>query len=156
MMLYAVRTIMSLCVLEIAKEFNYDKTQMATLLSCFFYGYPLTQVPGGYLSDKLGGDIMISYTAICWSILTILLPFVVALFDNNTTILLVITILRCLTGGFQGFHYPGTSSLVSKKIIESERAFTFSFITSGQHLGYVLGSSPFFLDLSNHFKLKNV
>ena len=36
---------------------------------------------------------------------------------------------------FKGFHYPGTSSLVSKKISETERAFTFSFITSGQHLG---------------------
>lgn len=135
MMLYAVRTVMSLCVLEISKENKYDKTKMATLLSSFFYGYPLTQIPGGYFSDKIGGDIMIAVTAVCWGVLTFLLPFATYLTSDSNSILLIIVVLRCITGGFQGFHYPGTSSLVSKKISETERAFTFSFITSGQHLG---------------------
>jgi hypothetical protein len=30
MMLFAVRTVMSVCALEISKEFNYDKTQMVS------------------------------------------------------------------------------------------------------------------------------
>jgi ACS family sodium-dependent inorganic phosphate cotransporter-like MFS transporter 9 len=135
MMLFAVRTVMSVCALEIAKEFNYDKTQMATLLSSFFYGYPLTQIAGGFLSDKIGGDIVIFYSAVFWAITTFALPYVVIFSDSKYVILGYITLIRTLTGGFQGFHYPGTSSLVSKRIVESERAFTFSFITSGQHLG---------------------
>jgi ACS family sodium-dependent inorganic phosphate cotransporter-like MFS transporter 9 len=135
MMLFSVRTVMSVCALEISKEFNYDKTQMATLLSSFFYGYPVTQIPGGYFSDKIGGDIIINYTSMVWGGLTFLLPYATILSDDKYYVLAYITLIRCLTGGFQGFHYPGTSSLVSKKIIESERAFTFSFITSGQHLG---------------------
>ncbi|CAF0804037.1 unnamed protein product [Brachionus calyciflorus] len=135
MCLFSVRTIMSVCALEISKEFNYDKNQMATLLSSFFYGYPVTQVPGGLISDKIGGDIVIFYAAIIWSFMTFFLPYVTILSSDKYTILSLITFFRCLTGGFQGFHYPGTSSLVSKKIIESERAFSFSFITSGQHLG---------------------
>ena len=138
MCLFAVRTIMSVCALEISKEFNYDKNQMATLLSSFFYGYPVTQVPGGFLSDKLGGDLIIFYAAIFWSFLTFLLPYVTVMSSDKYSTLALITVFRCLTGGFQGFHYPGTSSLVSKKIVENERAFTFSFITSGQHLGYFL------------------
>jgi MFS transporter, ACS family, solute carrier family 17 (sodium-dependent inorganic phosphate cotransporter), member 9 len=118
MMLFAVRTVMSVCALEISKEFNYDKTQMATLLSCFFYGYPLTQIPAGFLSDRIGGDIIIFYASIVWG-----------------SLLGYITLMRSVTGAFQGTHYPSASSLVSKQIIESERAFTFSIITSGQHLG---------------------
>lgn len=135
MCLFSVRTIMSVCALEISKEYNYDKTQMATLLSSFFYGYPVTQVPAGLLSDKIGGDLIIFYAAIVWSFLTFFLPYVTILSTDKHSVLFLITILRCLTGGFQGFHYPGTSSLVSKKIVENERAFSFSFITSGQHLG---------------------
>lgn len=135
MMLFSVRTVMSVCALEISKEFNYDKTQMATLLSSFFYGYPLTQIPGGYLSDRIGGDLIIFYASVFWALSTLLLPYVCILSDNKYRILAYIAISRCLTGAFQGFHYPGTSSLVSKRIMESEKAFTFSFITSGQHLG---------------------
>lgn len=55
--------------------------------------------------------------------------------DDKYKVLAYITLIRCITGAFQGFHYPGTSSLVSKRIAESEKSFTFSFITSGQHLG---------------------
>lgn len=32
MMLFSVRTVMSVCALEISKEFNYDKTQMVNIL----------------------------------------------------------------------------------------------------------------------------
>lgn len=32
MMLFAVRTVMSVCVLEISKEFNYDKNQMVKVI----------------------------------------------------------------------------------------------------------------------------
>ena len=104
MMLYAVRTVMSLCVLEISKENNYDKTKMATLLSSFFYGYPLTQVPGGYFSDRIGGDIMISVTAVCWGVLTFFLPLITYLTNDSNTILAIIVVLRCITGGLQGLR----------------------------------------------------
>jgi ACS family sodium-dependent inorganic phosphate cotransporter-like MFS transporter 9 len=102
MMLFSVRTVMSVCALEISKEFNYDKTQMATLLSSFFYGYPLTQILGGYISDRIGGDLVIFYAGIFWGITTFLLPYVSILSDNKYYILAYITIFRCVTGGFQG------------------------------------------------------
>ena len=104
MMLFSVRTVMSVCALEISKEFNYDKTQMATLLSSFFYGYPLTQIPGGYISDRIGGDLVIFYAGIFWGITTFLLPYVSILSDNKYYILAYITIFRCVTGGFQGIY----------------------------------------------------
>lgn len=135
MMLFSVRTVMSVCALEISKEFNYDKKHMATLLSSFFYGYPLTQILSGFISDKVGGDLVIFYAGVIWGILTFLMPYVSIFSSNKYVILTYITMIRTLTGAFQGFHYPGTSSLVSKRVVETERAFTFSFITSGQHLG---------------------
>jgi ACS family sodium-dependent inorganic phosphate cotransporter-like MFS transporter 9 len=105
------------------------------LLSSFFYGYPLTQILSGFLSDKIGGDLIIYYSCIIWGTLTFLTPYVTVLSDNKYQVLAYIAVFRCVTGAFQGFQYPGTSSLVSKRIGDSEKAFTFSFITSGQHLG---------------------
>ena len=36
-----------------SKEFEWSKSLQGLLLSCFFYGYILTQIIGGYFSDKV-------------------------------------------------------------------------------------------------------
>lgn len=38
-------------------------------------------------------------------------------------------------GFFAGVHYPSMSSLLSQKIPESERGFSFATITAGSHFG---------------------
>lgn len=38
---------------EQPKEFLWSKSLQGLLLSCFFYGYILTQIIGGYFSDKV-------------------------------------------------------------------------------------------------------
>ena len=35
------------------KEFQWSKSLQGLLLGCFFYGYILTQIIGGYFSDKV-------------------------------------------------------------------------------------------------------
>ena len=80
--------------------------QQATLLSSFFYGYPLTQIPGGYLSDRIGGDIVIFYAGVFWAVSTFLMPYVVIFSENKYVILGYITLIRTITGGFLGkFDY---------------------------------------------------
>ena len=38
---------------DLPKEFHWSKSLQGLLLSCFFYGYILTQIIGGYFSDKV-------------------------------------------------------------------------------------------------------
>ena len=40
------------------KEFQWSKSLQGLLLSCFFYGYILTQIIGGYFSDKVKAGLV--------------------------------------------------------------------------------------------------
>nr|CAD7455016.1 unnamed protein product [Timema tahoe] len=55
---------MPLVIPAITKELDLSKTDSGTILSSFFWGYTLTQVFGGYLSDRIGGHKVIIAAAI--------------------------------------------------------------------------------------------
>ena len=47
------------------KEFQWSKSLQGLLLSCFFYGYILTQIIGGYFSDKVRAGFMVPNPGYC-------------------------------------------------------------------------------------------
>ena len=47
------------------KEFQWSKSLQGLLLSCFFYGYILTQIIGGYFSDKVRAGFMLLNPGYC-------------------------------------------------------------------------------------------
>ncbi|CAC5387812.1 solute carrier family 17 member 9-like isoform X2 [Mytilus californianus] len=139
--LYSCRTVTPLCVAVMAKEFDWDKTQSGSILGCFFWGYTMTQFLGGYLSDKVGGDVVVPIAACFWSILTFWTPQFAYLSTDKYVTLHILVLSRVLLGMFQGFHYPSVSSIISRKVSEHERSLTYSFICSGSHLGTLISGS---------------
>ncbi|XP_013421814.1 solute carrier family 17 member 9 isoform X1 [Lingula anatina] len=139
--LYTARTVMPLCVVAISKELKWDKTQSGMVLSCFFWGYTMTQVLGGYLSDRIGGDIVISFAACGWSFITFITPKLAYLSSDKATTVNVIVLSRVLLGACQGFHYPSVTSIVSKKISQKNRSLTYAFVAAGSHCGTLLCGS---------------
>ncbi|XP_052775661.1 solute carrier family 17 member 9-like isoform X1 [Mya arenaria] len=133
--LYSCRTVMPLVAVPMAKEMGWDKTESGSVLSAFFWGYTMTQFLGGYLSDRVGGDVVLPIAACCWSLVTFWTPQLTYLFEDKYLTLRLIIFSRVLLGVFQGFHYPGFSSLISRKIPEHERSLTYSIVCSGSHLG---------------------
>ncbi|CAI9739762.1 solute carrier family 17 member 9-like [Octopus vulgaris] len=137
-MLYACRTVMPLCVVSLAKEFKWNKTESGTVLSSFFWGYTMTQFIGGYLSDRVGGEIVVPMAAAFWSIITFWTPQLVYISKDKQVTLNILVLSRVLLGIFQGFHYPSFTSIISRKVIEQERSLTYSFISSGSYLGSLI------------------
>ena len=56
-------------------EFNWDETTQSLILGCFFYGYVLSQIPGGRAAEKYGGKWIFGIGILVTSIFTILMPF---------------------------------------------------------------------------------
>lgn len=54
--------------------FDWDSQQQGLILSTFFYGYIFTQIPGGWLANKLGGKRVFGYGILASSVLALITP----------------------------------------------------------------------------------
>ncbi len=72
MMNYMDRVNISLTGPAILKEFGWTTATLGVLLSSFFWGYFLLQIPGGWLADKFGGRRVMIVSGFLWAIFTAL------------------------------------------------------------------------------------
>ena len=55
-------------------RFEWDEYEQNMILGCFFWGYVLTELPGGRLAEVIGGHRVFGYSMLSASILTLLTP----------------------------------------------------------------------------------
>ena len=65
----------------------------------------MTQFLGGYLSDRVGGDVVLPIAACMWSLVTFWTPQLAYLSTDKHTTLYIIVLSRVLLGMFQGNDY---------------------------------------------------
>lgn len=61
---------------EYLQEFNWPASSKGLFLSAFFWGYIVTQLPGGMLARKLGPKLMMAAVIVIPSLFTLAIPFV--------------------------------------------------------------------------------
>uniref|UniRef100_A0A671KC37 Solute carrier family 17 member 9-like n=1 Tax=Sinocyclocheilus anshuiensis TaxID=1608454 RepID=A0A671KC37_9TELE len=145
-LLYCARVAMPICVNYMAERFSWSKRETGMVLGSFFWGYCFTQVLGGYVSDRVGGEKVLILSAAAWGAMTAFTP-ILAHFCSQPIVSM--TISRFLMGLLQGVHYPSLASLCSQKVVESERGFLMSTVGSGSYLGTLVigGIGSLMLDL---------
>ena len=57
-----------------AETYHWDEVTQNQILSAFFYGYLVTQIPGGWLAGKYGGKWLFGIGVLCTTVLTLLTP----------------------------------------------------------------------------------
>lgn len=67
---YMDRMVMATAIPYVAKEFNLSPVAMGAVLSSFFAGYFLCQIPGGILADKFGARRVMAFAVLWWSVFT--------------------------------------------------------------------------------------
>lgn len=145
-LLYCARVAMPICAVSMAEQFKWSKRESGMVLGSFFWGYCFTQVLGGYVSDRVGGEKVLLLSAAAWGSMTAFTP-ILAHFCSQP--ILSMTLARFLMGLLQGVHYPSLASLCSQKVVESERGFLMSTVGSGSYLGTLVigGAGSLMLDL---------
>ena len=72
------------------------------VLGCFFWGYPVFQIAGGYLSDKIGGEHVMYRAAAIWGLVTVLTPHIAYMYPTKQASVYSMALLRFLMGLSQG------------------------------------------------------
>lgn len=113
-------------------EFEWSKSLQGFILASYFYGYIITQVPGGWLSSKYGAKNVIVVSNVVASILTILIPY----FARWSYIALSVN--RFLIGLAHGAFWPAMSSIFVYWAPAKERTKMVGSSTSGAWFGNIV------------------
>ncbi|KAL8590484.1 hypothetical protein ACOMHN_011697 [Nucella lapillus] len=132
---------MPVCIMDVAEEMKWDKKESGMVMSAFFWGYMTTQILGGYLSDRVGGERVLLAASVLWSTVTFCTPLIIHLSTYTPFPILLIVVFRVLLGISQGVHFPSATSLVSRKVHNDERSLTVSLIATGANCGTLLSGS---------------
>eukprot|EP01041_Mallomonas_annulata_P007326 gene7326-14945_t len=126
---YADRSNLSTAIIPMANQFHWDSFFSGIVLSAFWVGYALTQVVGGRLSDKIGGEKVLPFSLIAWSVCTALTP-VAAAFGSIPLLL-----IRVLLGAGEGSALPAIHSMTRTYVDATQRSISTAVITGACYVG---------------------
>ncbi|XP_034671886.1 putative inorganic phosphate cotransporter isoform X2 [Drosophila subobscura] len=113
-------------------EFVWDEATQGLVLGSFFYGYVLTQVPGGRMAELIGGKLIYGYGVLVTAIFTLLTPLA-ARWDLPLLIL-----VRILEGMGEGVTYPAMHAMLAHWIPPLERNKFAAIVYAGSNIGTVI------------------
>jgi sugar phosphate permease len=132
---YMDRMVMSVAIPYIAKDFHLRPFAMGGVMSAFFAGYALCQIPGGLLADKFGARRLMVIALVWWSAFTAITGTVGSLAG--------LLVVRVLFGIGEGIFPGGSFKALATWCPVKERTTANAFIASSNSLGPAL--APLFV-----------
>ncbi|MGC7873300.1 MFS transporter [Desulfosporosinus sp. SYSU MS00001] len=123
---YMDRANLSVASVTIMKEHGWNTAQWGSILSAFFVGYLILQIPAGWIADKIGGKRVLAAGVAWWSIFTAVTPFAKSL--NS------LWIVRALMGLGEAVTFPAETAIASNWVPSKERARSQALNLSGMAL----------------------
>ncbi|XP_052747681.1 putative inorganic phosphate cotransporter isoform X3 [Galleria mellonella] len=137
---YATRVSMSVAIVAMTSPndyeypvFDWEKSIQDTILSSFFWGYIVLQVPAGMLAGRFGGNFLILGGMVCTGIVNLLVP--VAAVHGNW---IAVCACRIAMGLTQGLLYPCVHGFLGHWAPEAERSRLGTFVYAGAQLGTII------------------
>lgn len=139
---YALRVNLSVAIVAMVDKtgttgdfdhFDWNEKTKSVILSSFFWGYVVTQIPAGQLAQRVGAKVLLLFSLGICSTLAVLTPLFAHL--GGSTLVMV---LRIVQGFSQGFIFPSTHTLLSKWAPVSERGRLGTYCYAGAQFGTVV------------------
>ena len=124
---YLDRAVIATAIPFIAEEFQLSSVEAGSVLSAFFFGYALMQIPSGILADKLGPGRLLVGAVLCWSVFTAMTGLVGSL--------AMLIVARILFGISEGPAPAAVSKAVALWSPRSQVGRSNGFVLSGTLIG---------------------
>ncbi|XP_073531667.1 sialin isoform X1 [Phyllobates terribilis] len=114
------------------KKYDWNADTQGWILGSFFYGYILTQIPGGYIAGRIGGKLLLGFGILGTAVFTLLTPLAA---DLGAGYLIAV---RALEGLGEGVTFPAMHAMWSSWAPPLERSRLLSLSYAGAQLGTVV------------------
>lgn len=116
------RFVINYAIVDISKDLSLNATHTGIVLSTFFLGYAIMQIPGGLLADKFGPRKIVTISVLLLSLFTGLTGAVNSLF--------MLLVIRFLFGLGEGGFMPASTKAISQTFPSKERGRAQSILLS--------------------------
>ncbi|KAD2394312.1 hypothetical protein R6Q59_009183 [Mikania micrantha] len=123
---------LSIAIIPMSHQFGWSSSMAGIVQSSFFWGYALSQLPGGWLSKIFGGRVILQFGVLVWSLATAIVPLVAGFMPG-------LVISRILVGIGEGVSPSAATDLIARLVPLEERSRAVSFVFGGLSVGSVLG-----------------
>ncbi|KFM80289.1 putative inorganic phosphate cotransporter, partial [Stegodyphus mimosarum] len=113
------------------EQYHWDSKTQGMILGAFFYGYVITQIPGGMMSEKVGAKWIYGGGVLITAIFSLLTPLAA-----SWGIGAFVTV-RVLEGLGEGVTFPSMNTIISNWAPKLERSRISTFIHTGAQMGNV-------------------
>ena len=128
---YVDRAVLSICMPSIQKDLSLDPALVGVVLSAFFWGYAVMQIPAGWMADRFRTDKLLIISAVFWGIFQIITGFL----SSGRGFMFV----RALLGVSESPMYPASTKMQSVWLTSKERGRGVAVFDSGAAMGTALG-----------------
>jgi MFS transporter, ACS family, D-galactonate transporter len=148
---YISRNSLGVAEKTIRTDLGLTEHEMGWAMSAFFWAYAVTQLPTGWLADRLGSRKALTIFSLGWSLATALCAL--AVFGQTTLFeipeiglafslsLFILFTTRFMNGVFQAGLFPGCTNTISKWFSKHDRAFPCGALASFMSLGGAAGGA---------------
>ncbi|XP_049873024.1 putative inorganic phosphate cotransporter [Pectinophora gossypiella] len=135
MLAFAMRANISVAIVAMTDDtkddtFDWSMQTQSVILSSFFWGYIVLQIPAGVLSAKFGGKQLVTIVIAVNSVVSLILPL--GAYYGGWQLVCGCRILQGLS---QGLLNPSMHSLIGKWVPLEEKSRLGTFIYAGQQFG---------------------
>lgn len=136
---YMDRANLSVAGSHIQGEFALSPTQLGLLFSMFTWFYAMSQIPVGYLLDRIGSRWLYGSAIVLWSVFTLMMGFASHhLFTTATASFMMLLACRALVGMAEAPSFPSNTKIIATWFPDHERARATATYSSAQYIGLAL------------------
>ncbi|XP_078174128.1 phosphate transporter 4;5 [Carex rostrata] len=123
---------LSIAIIPMSHQFGWNSTTAGLVQSSFFWGYALSQLPGGWLAKLFGGRKVLEVGVVIWSLATAVVPVVAGFMP-------ALLLSRVMVGIGEGVSPSAATDLIARSIPLKERSRAVAIVFGGLSIGSVLG-----------------